>query len=331
MKQLPIPNKSAKYQITTELSILNLAQMRLIGTLEYLKYNRGVNGIDIHRARRYADSFDVNSLGTAYLFYNTDTSEGQPAGWTLLDFHHRLAAIIMVYQEGKLTAEDANAMVTVKLVPEDMWLKTYLRLNAGKGHTGGQLITCRHTDLGKFTYSFSEKTGLPHKGSLSQNILDIGLAIESCGYGNVSVEDIYLQRANSNLLLNKVGEKKGSPVSPQVEDYLVHAGIKTVAIQNALRRKIKERGFDSSSDAAKIAECPGFILTVMADYVGPKAFVNKPAGALADKILEAPSKMLLMFKTVSRRNKKELKLGQAVELLSKAKDKIKNKATQHES
>jgi hypothetical protein len=277
---------------------------------EYDKNRAGLKpgGLDLSRVKEIAENFTLTALGA---FYVSDQGNGS---YMMLDAHHRLAALKLIYQnDPKKFEEFKEVEVPLCVVHKSVEIETYQRLNTSRSHTGVQKVMNSDLLCGSYIKEWETKSGVTILPSNSQSIIDIALTREDMSEFNI--EDTWKRRKQTTKLADKAKDRRNYSFSESTTKAIV-SGLKILA---AIAYQVREDK-NYTKNAEQVLKCPGWAQTVLADYASNGqafgGFTRRDLKKVARKINKDPMTALKYVRTVSRRNLKLLEDKRLIQFLS---------------
>lgn len=130
--------ENSKLALTTATELVNAV---LKGQLINYSRNRGSGKISTSRVEEIVKNFNVDDLGQITVAYLGD------GYYQLRDGHHRVYALLALYEQGKLPGNDVG--ISLRIVPESEKMRAYANLNNVRSHSLKDKVTNEDLGLGK--------------------------------------------------------------------------------------------------------------------------------------------------------------------------------------
>lgn len=313
MKKIKVNKGQKEFEILTVSEILeNLNN----GSWKAYDNNRGLIGVNQTRVKSIVECLNTLCLGAFHVSLNSDGS-----GYTTLDAHHRIAALLEADKRGLLTKKQLSDHVPVIIVSEyDAW-DIYQGLNNSKGHTSKEKATNMDSEAGALLASLKDCKLIDIRTKMPEVVLDIMFATQQGGGFIKDVEDIFTVRTshtkpfvNSGAFKEELVIKSSTIV--RFNKFVVYLN----GIQEALEKKYKVSSsgniiFDSQSQKTLFSS-PGLVMSLAVDFFSKnKLFTDKTPGMLVRSLSSKAYRLVEPVQSVSRRNKKKLKYDRIEDLL----------------
>lgn len=137
-KVLSSIGEKSSLAVTTAKDLVNAV---LKGQLINYARNRGSGKINMARVEEIVKNFNVDDLGQITI------AEVGGGHYQLRDGHHRVYALLALYEQGKLPSDDVG--VSLRIVPESEKMRAYANLNNVRSHSLKDKVTNEDLGLGK--------------------------------------------------------------------------------------------------------------------------------------------------------------------------------------
>lgn len=247
--------KNSQEDFYVEVTLQTL--LRLYKEQKIVDYENNRSGnFSKKRCKDIAENFATGSFGQVTCAFHKTKLE-------LVDAHHRMGSLVVLNDVFMgFTAEVSSYNVILKIVPANMRIETYQRLNDQKKHSGNDKVNNPDLAVGSYVKEMLVAAGAQdlNKG-LSQNLMDITLSYEENGT-KFSLLDIYGMRTTVSKALNEAADRR----SFRLEDTTINKVVNSLRKYNSLRYFAKSNK-DCKTEVVSLIDSPGFFMTFLVDHV----------------------------------------------------------------